>query len=712
MDLLNQIDKNNLNFLSYSRLIKTLSELNGVEEIKIKNEIDSLLACGKLLNTSKKKIATSKKVGLLEGKITITKAGYGFFIPNDSDEKDIFIPVSNLNGAMQNDKVWVQKNFKSSPEKPDGKVVKILERGLNVVVGKVTSVTKNFAMVCADSKRTNDITIKLTTENSLLGAKKGDKVVVKLTKHDNKRPEGKIIEVLLSDNPVNVDVLSIVRDFELYEEFPKEVLVSADKVKSTIEESDLVGRTDLRHLNTFTIDGEDARDFDDAISIETLTGGDVLLGVHIADVGQYVPYGSVLDVEAYKRGTSTYFPNAVFPMLPKQLSNEICSLKEGVDRLTLSCFMKINKDGVVVSHKICESVIKSKARMTYTKVAKMLDGDENLCKQYNFLVDDLLKMKDLALKLEKVREKRGSLNFEIPEPKIILNDKLEIERFEKRPNTMADRIIESFMLIANETVAKEFETKHLPFVYRVHEKPDVEKLEGFKEFAQSLGYNLSGDLENLSPKKLQQFIESINEDKKLAINKVLLRSMQKAKYSSVCMGHYGLGAQYYCHFTSPIRRYPDLTIHRIIKDSLHNKLTPEKLKELKAFVNKSAKQSSERETISDKAEIQVDEYFKARYMKQHEGEIFEGVISGVTERGIFVELDNTCEGFVYAENLPDKYYNFIDKKMCLVGSSTKFTIGDSIKIKIASVDVEDRKANFNFVSCKNCKNTLTKEETL
>ena len=712
MDLLNQIDKNNLNFLSYNQVIKALSELNGESVNKIKNEIDNLLACGKLVNTSKKKIATSKKVGILEGKITITKAGYGFFIPNDSDEKDIFIPVSHLNGAMQNDKVWVQKNFNSSPEKPDGKVVKILERGLNVVVGKVTSLTKNFAMVSPDSKRTNDITIKRTTENSLLGAKKGDKVVVKLTKHDNKRPEGKIIEVLLSDNPVNIDVLSIVRDFELYEEFPKEVLISADKVKDKIDEDDLKNRTDLRHLNTFTIDGEDARDFDDAISIESLGGGEVLLGVHIADVGQYVPYGSILDAEAYKRGTSTYFPNAVFPMLPKQLSNEICSLKEGVDRLTLSCLMKINKDGIVVSHKICESVIKSKARMTYKKVAKMLDGDKELCTQYNFLVDDLLKMKDLALKLEKVREKRGSLNFEIPEPKIILNDKLEIERFEKRPNTMADRIIESFMLIANETVAKEFETKHLPFVYRVHEKPDVEKLEGFKEFAQSLGFNLSGDLENLSPKKLQQFIESVPEDKRLAINKVLLRSMQKAKYSSVCMGHYGLGAQYYCHFTSPIRRYPDLTIHRIIKESLHKNLTPEKLKELKVFVNKSAQQSSERETISDKAEIQVDEYFKARFMKQHEGDIFDGVISGVTERGVFVELDNTCEGFIFAENLPDKFYNFIDKKLCLVGSSTRFTIGDSIKIKVASVDVEDRKVNFNFVSCKNCKNTLSKEETL
>ncbi|MGN1208423.1 MAG: ribonuclease R, partial [Christensenellales bacterium] len=569
----------------------------------------------------------------------------------------IFIPVSGLNGAMHNDTVLVQKNFNSSQNKPDGKVVKILSRGLNIVVGKVVSMTKNFAMVSADNKRTNDITIKLNagSQNNKFGAKKGDKVVVKLTKFDNKRPEGKIIEVLISDNPVNVDVLSIVREFELYEEFPKEVLVAADRVKDVIDEQDLKNRTDLRNLNTFTIDGEDARDFDDAVSIESLDNGNVLLGVHIADVGEYVPYGSVLDAEAFKRGTSTYFPNAVFPMLPKQLSNEICSLKEGVDRLTLSCLMQINKSGEVVSHKICESVIKSKARMTYAKVQKMLDGDEELCSQYNFLFDDLKKMEKLALKLEKVRANRGCLNFEIPEPKIILNDKLEIERFEKRPNTMADRIIESFMLIANETVAKEFENKHIPFVYRVHEKPNEEKLENFKEFVESLGFKFDGDFKTIDSKKIQKFIDSVPQEKRLTVNKVLLRSMQKAKYSSVCLGHYGLGAQYYCHFTSPIRRYPDLTIHRIIKQSLRKELSAEKIKLLKAFVVKSATQSSERETISDKAEIQVDEYFKARFMSQHIGEIFDGVVSGVTERGIYVELENTCEGFIFVETLPDKF---------------------------------------------------------
>ncbi len=706
MDILKQIDENNLNFMSQNVLIKRLAEINHENEFKIKKEINNLIESGELINTSKKKLATSKKVGILEGKITITKAGYGFFIPDDSTENDVFIPVVNLNGAMHNDRVIVQKNFKSSPDKPDGKVIKILNRGLNVVVGKVVSLTKNFAMVTPDSKRTNDITIKLNSPNAnIFGAKKGDKVVVKLTKFDNKRPEGKIIEVLISDNPVNVDVLSIVRDFELYEEFPKEVLVAADRVKTTIDEKTIKNRTDLRHLKTFTIDGEDARDFDDAVSCENLENGNVLLGVHIADVGEYVPYGSVLDAEAFKRGTSTYFPNAVFPMLPKQLSNEICSLNEGVDRLTLTCFMEIDKNGKIVSHKICESVINSKARLTYTKVQKILDGDEDLIKQYSFLVEDINKMKTLALKLEKVRNDRGCLNFEIPEPKIILNDKLEIERFEKRPVTMADRIIESFMLAANETVAKEFENRHLPFVYRVHEKPNKEKLEGFKEFVESLGFKFKGDLENLDPKTIQKFLESVPEEKRLTVNKVLLRSMQKAKYSPACMGHYGLGAQYYCHFTSPIRRYPDLTIHRIIKDFLRKDLSQDKIKLLKAFVAKSAQQSSERETISDKAEIQVDEYFKARYMASHVGEIFDGTVSGVTERGIFVELENTCEGFVFVETLPDKVYNFIENKLTLIGSSTKFTIGDSVRIKVASADIESRKINFNYVGKSDNKNS-------
>jgi len=707
MNLITQIDENNLNYLNYNQVAKILAELNNVSEVEIRKELDTLLSSGKLINTSKKKVATAKKVGMIEGVISVTSKGYGFFIPDDKTIPDIFIPTEQLNGAMHNDRVIVQKSFSSSGSKLDGKVVKILNRGLNIVVGKVIDITSNFALISPDNKRVNSIAVR---NSDLLGAKKGDKVVVQIIKHNPKMPEGKIIEVLLSDNPINVDVLSIVREFELYEEFPKEVLVSADKISKKITDEQLKNRLDLRELNTFTIDGEDARDFDDAISIEDCEDGCKLLGVHIADVGEYVPYGSVIDREAFKRGTSTYFPNAVFPMIPKQLSNDICSLKEGEDRLTLSCLMKIDSSGNVVSHKICESVIKSKARMTYTNVAKMLDGDEELNKKYNFLVDDLLKMKQLALTLEKVREHRGSLNFDIPEPKIILDDNLEIEKFEKRPNTMADRIIESFMLIANETVAREFKTRKIPFVYRIHEKPNSEKLEAFAEFATSFGLRFGGDFDKMPAKKIQKFLASVPQEKSAVVNKVLLRSMQKAKYSSECLGHYGLGAEYYCHFTSPIRRYPDLTIHRIIKEFLHKELNQKNIKNLKNFVVESANQSSIREAISDKAEMMVDEYFKARFMQTQKGKIFDGIISGVTERGIYVELDNTCEGFISVYNLPDNYYEFLDAKYTLMGSSTKFTIGDSVKIKVSDVDVQNRKVDFIFIKKNNVKDEINLKE--
>ena len=697
MNLIKQMDKNNLNFLNFNEVVKVLCQINGVSESEIKEELNSLIKKGLIINTSKKKIATRTKMGIFEGKITITKGGYGFFICEDKNQKDIFISQKNLLDAMNGDTVLVQKNYKTNEDSPEGKVVEILSRGLNVVVGNVESDTKNFAMINPLSNKVGKIFVKKSPD---FVAKKGDRVVVKIIKHSAKMPEGKIIEVLMSNNPINLDVLSICREFELYEEFPKEVLISCEKFEDVVSEKDIEKREDYRNKLTFTIDGEDARDFDDAVSIEKLENGNVLLGVHIADVGHYVQKDGTIDAEAFKRGTSTYFPNAVFPMLPRKLSNGICSLNEGVDRLTLSCVMEVNNMGEVVNHKICESVINSKARMTYTNVAKILDGDEELSKKYDFLIESLSLMKKLALTLEKIRKERGALNFEIPEPKIILNENLEIVKFEKRPNTMADRIIESFMLLANETVAKEFCTKKIPFVYRVHEKPDTEKLEAFNDFASGVGFRLSGDLNNLSSKQLADFLQSIPEDKKTVVNKVLLRSMQKAKYKSLCLGHYGLGAKYYCHFTSPIRRYPDLTIHRIIKEYLHGDLSKKKIKEMSDFVNKSAEQSSVRETISDKAEIMVDEYFKARFMASKVGEIFDGIISGVTERGIYVELENTCEGFIHVEDLVGDGYDFIERKFTLTNKITKYTIGDKITIKVANANIESRKIDFLLANKK------------
>lgn len=700
MELLKQIDENELNFCSYNKIVATLAFINKCEPSEIEKELKKLINQGKLINTSKNKYATFEKAGYLEGRISTTKSGHAFFISSNPSSQDLFVEMGKLNGAMNNDKVIVKKLYgvKSNKGIDECEVVKILEHGTNNIVGKVDSITHNFAFVKVNNKKIKDVLVRTS---NLMGAQVGDSVVVKLLKYDSTRPEGKVIEVIKTNNPVLDDVLSIVREYELYEEFPDFVLKSAKAVEQEVSQEEILRRRDLRDLNTFTIDGEDARDFDDAISISMNDDGTYHLGVHIADVGHYVKKDSILDAEAFKRGTSTYFPNAVFPMLPVELSNGICSLNEGVDRLTLSVFMDIDENGRVLRHEVCEGVIKSKARMTYTKVAKMLKGDAELNKQYSFLVDDLKKMEKLALILENVAKSHGSLDFELPEPKIIFNNEtMRIERFERRENTMADRIIENFMLIANETIAKMFDELNIPFVYRVHDKPSVDKLKLFSSFISSFGLSLNADVEKIDNIDIQRFLKSTeNLEYRDVINSALLRCMQKAKYRPTNDGHSGLAKKFYCHFTSPIRRYPDLTIHRIIKDYLNNRLDVDALRKLKGFVQESSEQSSIREVVSEKAERDVDDYFKALYLKDYIGCKFEGVISGVTENGIFVELENTCEGFIPVECLPDKNYEFVDTKYLLQGTSTKFQLGDKVKIVVESSDPKSRRVKFSLDGC-------------
>lgn len=700
MELLKQIDANELNFCSYNKIVANLAYINKCEPSKIEKELKKLIVEGKLINTSKNKFATFEKAGYLEGRISTTKSGHAFFISSNAQEQDLFIEMSKLNGAMNNDKVIVRKLYgvKSNKGIDECEVVKILEHGTNNVVGKIDTITHNFAFVKVNNKKIKDVLVRTS---NLMGAEVGDNVVVKILKYDSTRPEGKVIEVIKTDNPVLDDVLSLVREYELYEEFPDFVLKNAQTVEQEVSQDEISRRRDLRDLNTFTIDGEDARDFDDAISISMNDDGTYHLGVHIADVGHYVKKDSILDAEAFKRGTSTYFPNAVFPMLPVELSNGICSLNEGVDRLTLSVFMDIDENGRVIKHEVCEGVIRSKARMTYTKVAKILNGDEQLKQQYSFLVDDLKKMEKLSLILENVRKSRGSLDFELPEPKIIFNNEtMRIERFERRENTMADRIIESFMLIANETIAKMFDELDIPFVYRVHDKPTIDKLKTFSSFISSFGLSLKADVEEIDNLDIQRFLQSTeNLEYRDVINSVMLRCMQKAKYRPTNDGHFGLGAKNYCHFTSPIRRYPDLTIHRIIKDYLNNRLDVESINKLRAFVQESSEQSSIREVVSEKAERDVDDYFKALYLQDFIGCKFEGVISGVTENGIFVELENTCEGFIPVECLPDKSYEFVDTKYLLRGTSTKYQLGDKINIIVESSDPKSRRVNFSLDGC-------------
>ena len=687
---LKQIKQYKLEFLTKKTLISRLSGLNNKKSYEIEKLIDNMIDEGMLAINNKGKIAPIEKLGLIKGKLIGNKNGYAFLV-RDDEQDDVFIPNHNLKGAIHDDYVLAKTVESANVKSKEGEVVKILKHNLKSVVGKI-EVFKNFAFVVPDNKKIfKDVFI---SKNDINGAVNGSKVFVQITSFDGKNLTGKVIENLgLDDGSFNTDVLSIIRSYELIEKFPKQVLDDAELLNKPIENYMLKNRLDLRKEIIFTIDGDDSKDFDDAVSI-SYNNGIYTLGVHIADVGEYVKWKSSIDEEAFNRGTSVYFPNMVLPMIPECMSNGICSLNPKQDRLTLSCIMNINENGEVVSHKICESVINSVERMTYNKVTKILEGDEELCKTYSHILDSLKTMEKLTLILEKVRKDRGAVDFDIPEPKIVLDAKNEeVEVLIKRPRTISERLIESFMLIANETVAKHFNDLKVPFVYRVHEKPEELKLKNFNAFASSLDLHLS--LDDLSPKSLQNFLVRVKDSAyKEVINKVLLRCMQKAKYSPQCLGHFGLAATDYCHFTSPIRRYPDLTIHRIIKSYLHNELDSKEIAKLKPFVIESSNRSSEREVLAEKAERDVDDYYKARYMQKHIGESFEGVISGVTNFGLFVELDNTVEGFVSVTDLKGTNYVFSEELLRLSNGNNTYTFGDKIKIIVASVNLDERKVNF------------------
>lgn len=691
---LKQIDKYNLNFLTKKTLIGRLAGLNNKKNEEIEILINNLLESGDLFVVSKGKLATSSKLGYVKGEIVGNKNGFAFLIREDGED-DVFIANHNLKGAMHQDIVVAKINKATKGKKCDGEVVKIIDHKLKTLVGKI-EIFKNFAFVVPDNKKIfKDVFI---SKKDILNAKNGDKVFVKITSFEGKNLTGKVIESLgYDDGSFNTDVLSIIRSYELIEKFNNEVLQEAKNISQQLSPSQIKGRLDLRKEIIFTIDGDDSKDFDDAVSID-YDNGFYTLGVHIADVGEYVKMGSALDKEAFERGTSAYFPNMVLPMLPVELSNGICSLNPKQDRLSLSCIMKIDKQGNVVEHKIAESVINSCERMTYNNVTKILQGDPELNKTYSHIVEKLKIMEELTYILEKVRKDRGAVDFDIPEPKIILDSKNEeVDVLIKRPRTISERLIESFMLIANETIAKHFNNLKIPFVYRVHEKPEEAKLKSFNSFVAGLNLHLS--LNDLSSKSMQEFLSKLDGlDVKEVVNKVLLRCMQKAKYSPTCLGHFGLAATDYCHFTSPIRRYPDLTIHRIIKQWLHKELDSSNLKSLKKFVIESSTKSSEREVLAEKAERDVDDYYKARYMQKHIGESFDGVISSVTNFGLFVELDNTVEGFVSIESLPGTNYLFNPDALRLSNNDNKFTMGDKVKVVVSSVILDERKVNFEIKS--------------
>lgn len=627
--------------------------------------------------------------------------GFGF-VEIEGQDEDIFIPESDTGTAMHQDKVRIIiRDDKKEGKRQEGVVVKVLERGMPEIVGTY-QLNRDFGFVISDNpKFSKDIFIP---RKEAAGIKNGDKVIAVIIDYGsgNKNPEGKIKENLGNIRTPGTDILAIVKSFGIPSEFPEKVMKQAQRVPDHVLDADRDGRLDLRHLQTVTIDGEDAKDLDDAISL-TKEGDIYHLGVHIADVSNYVQYNSALDREALKRGTSVYLADRVVPMLPERLSNGICSLNQGEDRLALSCLMDINEKGKVVSHQIAETVINVNERMCYTDVKNILeDTDEEAKKRYEALIPMFFMMKELSGILRNSRHHRGSIDFDFPESKIILNaagKAIDVKPYEAN---VATKIIEDFMLMANETVAQEYCTEEIPFVYRTHDNPDPEKVESLLTLLHNQGVKIQKAKEEITPKEIQQIIESIEGlPNEAMISRLVLRSMKQAKYTTECSGHFGLAAKYYCHFTSPIRRYPDLQIHRIIKDNLRGRLMREGRTEHYAeILDEVARQSSVCERRADEAERESDKLKKAEYMSYHLGEEFEGIISGVTGWGLYVELPNTVEGLVHVNTLRDDYYVFDQESYELRGEMTKkvYKLGDKVRVRVADADKMLKTVDFELVS--------------
>lgn len=657
---------------------------------KFENLINELIAEGRVFETKKGKLASPKDLQMATGTFIGHARGFGFVTP-DAGGEDIFIPASETMGAMQKDRVLYKVLHKAEKgKKADGVIVRILERGQQRIVGTFEAGSKGYGFVVADDKKiAKDIFI--SRENTK-GAVTGHKVVVEITDYgeDRRNPEGKVIEILGHINDPGVDILSVIRRYELAVEFPEEVYAEIEHLGTEVAEADKKGREDLRDLLTITIDGADAKDLDDAVSLKRLGNGNFELGVHIADVSHYVRENTALDKEAYARGTSVYLVDRVIPMLPHKLSNGIYSLNPHVDRLALSCLMEVNGRGEVVSHRILESIINSDYRMTYTAVREILeDGTPALLEQYAEILPMLEDMEELRQILGEKRRKRGSVNFDLPESKIILDENgkpIDIKPYEK---SIATNMIEEFMLVCNETIAENSFWQEMPFMYRSHQEPDEDKLEKMEQFLRGFGYYLRKKDGEIHPRELQKVLQKAEEtDEERIITRMVLRSMMQARYTAENGGHFGLAAKYYCHFTSPIRRYPDLEIHRMIKKMLHGELDEKASAYYRRKMPDWAKHCSKQERVAEDAERDTDALKKVEFMEDKVGQIYEGIISGVTNWGIYVELPNTIEGMVALSQMDDDYYEFDEKKMLVFGKRTKksYRLGDKVVVSVAKVD--------------------------
>lgn len=669
------------------------------ERQELKEILDALESEGKIHRTQKGKYVKGQG-SRLTGVYQAHARGFGFVVMEDSD-KDVFIPEEESGGALQGDEVEIQitKGSCSRPgQRQEGKVVRIIKRGTSQIVGYYQK-NKSFGFVLPDNQKfLQDVFVP---EEKSKGAVTGHKVLVKICSYggDGKKPEGEVVEILGHVNDPGTDVLSIAMSYELPIEFPEKVKNQAVRVAKPVSSADCAGRKDLRNMKMVTIDGEDAKDLDDAVSLE-ICDGYYHLGVHIADVTNYVQENSALDREAKKRGTSVYLADRVIPMLPHILSNGICSLNEGEDRLALSCLMKIDKNGTVVDHEIAETVIRVDRRMTYTAVKQILeDQDEEMCRVYEDFVPMFREMEELSAILREKRHRRGAVDFDFPETKVVLDEigrPVALKAYER--NT-ATKLIEDFMLAANETVAEDFFWREIPFVYRIHEAPDEEKIRKLAVFLHNFGYTLHIGSNEVHPKEIQKLLSKVEgEPEEPMIARLALRSMKQAKYTPENEGHFGLATSYYTHFTSPIRRYPDLQIHRIIKETLRGRMNEERIRHYQSILEEVTKHASETERRAEEAERETIKLKKVQYMKNYIGEEYEGIISGITKWGMYVELPNTIEGLVHVANMMDDHYEYIEDNYEMRGVHTGKTyhLGQKVNVRVVGADELQRTIDFEL----------------
>lgn len=657
---------------------------------------------GSLVRTRKNRFGLPQKMNLVRGKIQMNKKGFAFLIPEDEEEQDIYLHYTDLNTAMNNDVVLVRLERRGDDShRPEGTVVRIIERAITQVVGTFES-NRSYGFVIADDKRIpHDIFIPKENTN---GAISGHKVIVEITKYPEgpKSAEGIVVHILGHKNDPGIDIISIIYKNGIPIDFPEEVIEQASAIGQEVSPEEIQNRRDCRDETVVTIDGADAKDLDDAIGVKTAGNGNLLLTVHISDVSYYVPPHSPMDKEAYERGTSVYLVDRVIPMIPHRLSNGICSLNPGVDRLTLACEMEIDRHGKVVEHEIFEAVIRSSERMTYTSVNKILEErDEEEREKYRELVPMFEQMEQLAQMLRNNRMHRGAIDFDFKEAKIEVDDEGRVENIGIRERSVGERLIEEFMLITNETIAEHFHWLDVPFIHRIHEDPDEGKLQHFFEFLAGLGHRVKGTANEVHPRALQKVLEKVSGEKEeMIISKLMLRSLKQAKYDPQNVGHFGLATEFYTHFTAPIRRYPDLTVHRLIRTYLiDGKLDKKTMDAWREILPELARHTSERERTAIDAEREVNDLKKAEYMQDKIGEEFDGVISSVTNFGLFVELENTVEGLIHVSYMTDDYYHFDERSYAMIGERTGniYRIGEEVRIKVISVNIEERAVDFELV---------------